>query len=144
MAYASDRELRERLERQAARMHRYYGDLRQELEAPVRSRDSDDAKARRAARLDAIGREERLRIAELKEKNSLTVKLRLLNLVEIYQPELLLRCLLSAPKRANACLDIVWDPLLDCLEAVPCPSCCRPTFQLDLARDSKVVCAYCQ
>src|SRR5207244_2386641 len=112
-----------------------------ELAAPVRGRDTDDAKARRSARAEAVGREERLRIAELRQKNSLTVELRLLSLLQIYQPKLLLRCRLTAPKRPDASLNIVWDPLLDGLEAVPCPSCRRPTFHLDIKRDGKVVCA---
>jgi hypothetical protein len=143
LAHARDRELRERLDRQVARMHRYYDDLRQELEAPVRGRDSDEAKARRAVRLEAVGREERLRIAELRQKNSLRVELRLLSVLEIYQPKLLMHCQLTAPKRVAASVDIVWDPLLDNLEAIPCPCCRRPTFHLDLERGGKVVCEGC-
>jgi len=27
-------------------------------------------------------------------------------------------------------LELVWDPLVEALEAVPCPTCSRPTFEL--------------
>jgi hypothetical protein len=143
LAYARDRDLRERLDRQVSRLYKYYGDLRQELAGATRAKDDDDAKSRRASRLDAVAREERLRVAELRQKNSLRVALRLVSAMVIFQPKFLLHCRLEAPKRPAAPLDLVWDPLLDCLEAIPCPTCGRPSFHLDLAREGRITCDEC-
>lgn len=140
LAHTRMRELHERLDRQVRRMKQYYGDLRRELAAPVRGRDSDDARARREQRLQAIEREERLRIAELRQKNSLRVSIRLLSLLEIYQPKFLIHCTLSMPKRSAANFEVVWDPLQEAVEALPCPACHRPTFNLRLARDGGLHC----
>lgn len=143
MAHGRDRELRERLERQAARMTRYYADLRKELdEQEGRGKDSDEAKARRAGRREAVEREERLRIAELRQKNSLRVQLRLLNLVLIHQPKLLIDGILADERRSTS-VELVWDPLTETLEAVPCPLCRRPTFALGLPRQGGFACSNC-
>ena len=61
----------------------------------------------------------------------------------IYQPKFLLRCTLSKSKYPQAHIDMVWDPLLEALEAIPCPACQRPTFSLALERDGSVWCS-CQ
>jgi hypothetical protein len=142
LANARDRELRERLQRQTARMRRYYADLRRELET-VRGKDSEQAQARRAGRLQAIDNEERLRVSELYQKNSLRVNLRLLNTLAIQQPKLLVAGKLLASKRPEASLELVWDPLVEAAEAVPCPTCKRPTFALEVARSGRVCCTAC-
>jgi hypothetical protein len=142
LANARDRELRERLTRQAARMQRYYRDLRDELSGS-RAKENDEAQARLAARKLAIEREERLRVAELHQKNSLRVSLRLLNTLVIQQPKLLVAGRLSAAKFPSAALDMVWDPLTEALEAVLCPTCARPSFVLDLTRTGTIRCDHC-
>jgi hypothetical protein len=145
MASARDRALRERLERQEARMRRYYADLRAELDAaPSRTRDPEEARAKRAARQSALEREERARIAELHQKNSLRVQARLHNMLVIQQPKLLLRSSLLSPKHNPVSLDLVWDPLVDALEAAACPHCKRPTFALRPDRVKGVVCPLCE
>ena len=144
LANTRDRELRERLERQAARMTRYYADLRAELdEQDRRSRGGDEGHAKVAVRRGAIDREERLRLAELRQKNTLRVNLRLLNLLVIQQPKLQLTCMITRPARTPGRLELVWDPLLETLEAAPCPGCGRPTFAFDLTRHGRVVCPAC-
>ena len=63
------RELGERLDRQIARMTRYYADLRAEMEEQAeRARTRDEDAAKSAARREALDREERLRVAELRQK----------------------------------------------------------------------------
>ena len=47
LAHNRARESHDRLEHQTARMQRDYGDLRRELDAPPRGRDSEEARARR-------------------------------------------------------------------------------------------------
>jgi hypothetical protein len=144
LANTRDRELRERLQRQVARMTRYYADLRAELDdQDRRSRGGDEARAKVAARRAAIDREERLRVAELRQKNTLRVHLRLLNLLVIQQPKLQLSCALRLAGRTPGRLELVWDPLVESLEAAPCPECGRPTFAFGLTRQGRVVCAEC-
>ncbi|HMC89773.1 MAG TPA: hypothetical protein VKI17_09500, partial [Gemmataceae bacterium] len=106
------------------------------------------AQARREAtekftvRRQALEREERLRVAELRQKSSLRVHLRLLNLLVIQQPKLLLRCRIASEKTTVA-LELVWDPLLEVLEARPCPTCARPSFSLALNRQGDLTCPSC-
>jgi hypothetical protein len=131
------------LQRQVGRMSRYYDDLRNELAEQVgRARKAEEAQARLPERLDSIDREEKLRIAELHQKNSLRVHVRLLQLLLVQQPKLLVRALASAPKQVSAPLEMVWDPLTEALEAIPCGECSRPTFALEL-RGARLVCPTC-
>ena len=60
LARTRARELQERLDRQGARMQRYYGDLRSELDHSVRGTDTEEARNRREERKATIGREETL------------------------------------------------------------------------------------
>src|SRR5262249_23949274 len=139
------RELTERVERQVARMKQYYADLRDELgEAARRARDKDEAAAQLPQRRAAVEREEQLRIAELRQKSALRVELRLLQLLLIRQPKLLLHGQVSAPSRPAVGLELVWDPLVETLEAPSCPTCGRPTYALDLSRFGRLVCPACQ
>jgi hypothetical protein len=144
LAHARDRELKERLERQVARMQRYYADMRRELAAaPSRAKDAAEAQARLAARTQALEREERVRIAELRQKCALRVHVKLVNLVLVHQPKLLLACRAGPAKQPDAPLALVWDPLLDGLEPPPCPGCRRPTFALTWQRLRGIVCPAC-
>lgn len=144
MAHARDRELKERVDRQAARMRRYYADLRGELDqAPSRIKDAAEAQVRLASRRETLEREERVRIAELRQKSKLRVDVKLLQAVVVRQPKLLLKCRIGEPKKANIPFELVWDPLLDALEAVPCPVCRRPTLSLAWCRMRQVLCPRC-
>jgi hypothetical protein len=72
----------------------------------------------------------------------LHVQVRLLNVLVVQQPKLALRGQLSGEKVSGK-VDLVWDPLMETLEAVPCPLCERPTFELALTRSGQVVCSAC-
>jgi hypothetical protein len=50
----------------------------------------------------------------------------------------------TAPDGGPYRLEPVWDPLLDALEAVPCPECGRPTFAFDVSRPKGLVCPACK
>ena len=143
LANTRRRELAERLERQIRRMTRYYHDLRAELDDQAGRARDDEARARVTTRREAVEREERLRVAELRQKSTLHVHLRLLNLAIIEQPKILLQCEVASPNRPSGRLELVWDPLLEGLEAVPCPACGRPTFAFGLTRQGEVICSAC-
>jgi hypothetical protein len=143
LANARSRELNERLERQIHRMVRYYADLRSELEEQERrARDREDTAEKLNARRLALLREEQMRVTELRQKSTLRIHLRLLNLVVIQQPKLLLHCQVSAD-RSSGILELVWDLLTDSLEAAPCGQCERPTLSFALTRQGRVVCPAC-
>jgi hypothetical protein len=151
IANTRNRELRERLERQVTRMRTYYFDLRDEIEgqskrAAARGDDLQKVKARR----DAVDREELLRVAELERKSALRVQLRLLNLLVVHQPKVLVSVAMvgstsstGSSRAAQNPIGIVWDPLIESLEAVDCPACSRPIFAFGLDRQSRAVCPEC-
>jgi len=145
LANVRGRELNDRLDRQLGRMARYYKDLRAEVaEQAARTKGKDADQAKFTARLEGLDREEQLRGAELRQKSALRVKLRLITLLLIRQPKLLLKS--AVRTSAGAVLghfDLVWDPLLDALEAMPCPRCRQPTFALATDRQGALVCQGC-
>src|SRR5208283_4937928 len=148
LANTRQRELMDRLARQLERIGRYYSDLRAEVEEQDRraqSRGEDSARFK--GRLDALHREEQLRTAELRQKSQLRVHLRLLNLVEIYQPKLLVGTSASNPAKGPNSgateLEWVWDPLVENIEATVCPQCHHPTFELSLTRQGGLACPAC-
>jgi hypothetical protein len=145
MINVRQRELQERLAVQAARMRRYYADLREELEGSVaRSRtDAETTAAKAADRRTAIDREEHLRLTELQQKNTLRTELRLLTLVVVQQPKVLVKGTLGIPERPAHAVELVWDPLLETLEAPACPVCKRPTFAFTATRLGQPLCPVC-
>ncbi len=146
LANVRRRELSCRVERQIGRMTRYYSDLRSELDAQAhRARNRGDESAKFAARREAVDREERLRVAELRQKSALRVHLRLINLLVVRQPKLLLHAVLSAPRsRApEQELELVWDPLVESMEPAACPECRRPTVVFQVGRRSRLMCGHC-
>jgi hypothetical protein len=125
-------------------MTRYYGDLREELEEQVaRAKARGDDLSKFAGRREALEREEKVRAAELRQKSALRVNVRLLILLLVLQPKLLARADVIAEHKSLGTLEVVWDPLAEAVEAVPCPECGRPTFELELMRSGKLVCPAC-
>jgi hypothetical protein len=131
LASTRRRECSNRVERQIARMTTYYEQLRAESVAPV-SRPADPAKS--AARREAIDREERLRIAELRQKSTVRVQVKLASMMVVQQPKLLLTTVIIDKSLPMSRLNVVWDPLTEAIEAMPCPNCSQPTFDLEMDR----------
>jgi hypothetical protein len=144
LANARARELIERLNRQLGRMARYYADLRAEVAEQAGRAKGDANPAKFAARLEGLDREEQIRGSELRRKSTLTVRLRLITLLVIRQPKLLLRSTVQSPGGSVAGrIDLVWDPLVEALEALPCPRCGHPTFALAIDRQGNLACPAC-
>lgn len=144
MANARHRQLREHTERQMARMSRYYADLMSELDEQVqRATDRGDDRAKFAGRRDGLDREAKVRLAELRQKSTLFVEVRLLNVLVVHQPKLLIHVGAQIGKREREHLELVWDPLTEALEAVPCPHCQCPTFTIAANRLGRLVCPEC-
>lgn len=144
LANARGRELTERVDRQVARMARYYADLRAEsTEQAERARARGGDLAPLAARREALDREEQVRTAELRQKAGLRVHLRLNNILIVHQPKLWLEATVSGPRSLAERLELVWDPLTETLEAVACPACGQPTFVLDVVPPGRLACPAC-
>jgi hypothetical protein len=135
LANARRREWSGRVEKQIGRMSAYYAQLRREAtDQAGRATDPAAGAARAAARREAIDREEALRTSELRQKSSVHAKLSLASLMVVHQPKLLLRTTVMDNDRAVAGLDLVWDPMSESIEAVPCPGCGQPTFSFRILR----------
>jgi len=144
LANVRGRELATRTERQIARMVRYYQQLRTELDQPTRHSASREGEIQRQAlRRESIDREQQLRIAELRRKSSMRLCLRLTNLLLIGQPKLLVTASIANRRGPFGTLEIVWDPLLELVEAPPCPQCQQPTFSLSADRFGHIGCSTC-
>ena len=50
---------------------------------------------------------------------------------------------IAAPKRAPTPLEVVWDPLTEMVEAIPCPVCARPGYTFTFTRLGRLVCPVC-
>ncbi len=140
------RELDARYARHEARMVDYYATLRSEIDEQVaRAQRRSEDPARALARRAAVDREQQRRLAELRRKCSLRVRLALGNLLEIRQPKQIIEATLSLREepRGNrpssgarsvapqaAALELIWDALTDSVEAPECPMCRHPTFAL--------------
>lgn len=142
LANARRRELDTRVQKQAARMQRYYQQLRAELEDQTRRGPAQDP-GKRAARVDALAREEQLRLAELQAKTALRVKLRLLSVLLVRQPKLLVNAALVSKEGRAAQLELVWDPLTETVEAPCCLTCGQPSYSLAMERNGVVTCPVC-
>ncbi len=123
------------IEKQIARMSAYYARLREEVgEQAARGADPAAVAARTVERREAIDREERLRIAELRQKSAIQVRIKLVSFMVVHQPKLLIVVNIRTKSGLSAPLEAVWDPLTDNIEPIPCPGCGRPTFAFRLDR----------
>ncbi|MFI5378612.1 MAG: hypothetical protein ACHRHE_04890 [Tepidisphaerales bacterium] len=142
LANTRAREIAARVDRQAGRMQRYYDQLLAELDERARREGDTEAESRLASRKEAVVRERQLRIAEVRQKGELRVRLELTNLLLIQQPKLLMHATL-AEHQQSAAIEIVWDPLTDAMEAVACPKCRRPGFAFRFEPRAGLGCADC-
>jgi hypothetical protein len=144
LANARARELTERVDRQVARMARYYADLRAEAaEQAERARARGGDASATASRREVLDREEQVRTAELRQKATLRAQLRLSNLLVVHQPKLWAEATVTGPRSLSARLELVWDPLVEALEAVACPSCGQPTFSFQVVPPGRLACPSC-
>jgi hypothetical protein len=144
LANLRSRELQERLRRQAARMKQYYDDLLRELDEDshrARNRDADAVKF--TTRREALERERQTRIAELHQKNALTVELELLNFLVVRQPKLVAAASVTDKDGCTKEFELAWDPLVEAVEPVACSVCGHPTFELVRRRRGELACPAC-
>ncbi len=140
-------QVEQRLAKQTERMKRYYADLRAELAERVEKAHARDEETESIAlRQDVLNREEALRLDELARKGQVRVQLRLANLLHVKIPRLFIRTRVSAkafPAVHPATLTLTWDPLVEKTDALVCPNCQQPTFELQITGQGELHCASC-
>ena len=149
LANVRARDLNRQLDIQVARMTRYFDDLQQELEAQAK-RGRDEVSAEKfESRRGALAHERESRIAELRRKSTLRAQLRLLITLVVHQPKLQILAAVvdtkarsGQPNAEGMSLRLIWDPLAEALEAIPCQVCRRPTFEL-ASRAALLMCPAC-
>jgi hypothetical protein len=139
-----------RLVEQTERMKKYYADLRGELverieKATARGDETESLRLRQ----DALNHEEALRLDDLGRKAQIHAQLKLVNLLHIKIPRLFINTHVAAAARKStavfhpASLTLTWDPLVEKTDALVCPNCHRPTFELRVNRQGVLHCAEC-
>jgi hypothetical protein len=135
------------LQRETARISRYFADLREELDerrerALTRGGENVEMQTFEDQRA-ALDREEQVQLIELRRKMALSAQVRLLNVLNVIQPKLSIRLRLAPQKGAAGEADIVFDPVTQKPEPSPCPNCGRPTLSLSLTSAGQVLCPDC-
>ncbi len=121
--------LQRRLDRDLARVHGYYDDLRQEHLSRLQKRNDQ---ARDGLQLEAINREYWAKIEDLRQKYRVRVEVRLSQALELIMPVQRFDLLIKR-RKARRQLQLDWNPLLRKLDTPPC----EHTFTREAAR---VVC----
>jgi hypothetical protein len=139
-------EILARQAQQRERMTRYFADLRGELnerleKAQARAEEMDSLRAR----VEALDREESVRLEELQRKTMLRVQIKLTNVLHVKTPRLFLNARLASKDRMHAAipLTLTWDPFAEKADALDCPSCRHPTYELRLGRRGELRCPNC-
>ena len=97
-------------------------------------------------RLEAVGREEAVRLQDLRRKAALRVELRVRNMLHLKSPRLFLAAQVGVVRRGPARaipLTLTWDPLTGKLDAVACPHCQQPVYEFGLTPRGELRCAGC-
>jgi hypothetical protein len=136
-----------RLVAQTERMRRYYADLGAELAERIEKAQArgDETESLRL-RQDALQREEGVRLDELTRNAQLRIHLKLINLLHVKIPRLFISTRVTSkqfPVFHPASLTLTWDPLIEKTDALVCPYCQHPTFELRVNRQGVLHCAEC-
>ncbi len=148
-AHSRQQQLQAGFAQQTERMRQYYADRRAEIAEraagdPTSAEDADSLRLR----LEALDREEALRLDELQRKALLQVELRLTNALHVKIPRLFVSARLAsaggipAASRA-AILQLTWNPLPEKTDALVCPHCQHPTYELRFGRRGDLRCPNC-
>ena len=148
-ANARNRELQIRLSAEEQRIRTYYADLREELQdrrAKLEAKGEDTLPL--DGRLAALRLEESMRMEEISRKGVLRAELRLINLLYVKIPRLFLslRAVVDRKLRLQnpQLLTVTWDPMMDRFDAVNCPNCKAPTFEVVAVSGGRIGCPSCK
>jgi hypothetical protein len=148
-ANTHQRERRNRLDRQIGQMEQYFNDMRTEVEERIKKAQSRGEEIESLhERIAALERERVLRIEELRRKAVARVQLQLASMLHLSIPRLFLRARLFPTSKQSRVpelpLTITWDPLVEKTDAIDCPSCHTPTYELVIGPRGTYGCPTCQ
>jgi len=146
-AASRSRAIRAASDRQSQRTVRYFTDLRAELRQRLEKTAgrSDQGESLRL-RLEAVDREEAVRLEDLRRMAALRVELRVRNILHLKSPRLFLAAQITTSGRGPARaipLTLTWDPVTAKLDAVACPYCQQPTYEFRLTPHGEPRCPRC-
>jgi hypothetical protein len=148
-ANTHQRERRMRLTRQIEQMEQYFTDMRAEVQERIqKARTRGEETENLEQRIEALEREQVLRIDELRRKAVARVHVQLTNMLHLSIPRLFLQTrLLPTGKQSRTPelpLTITWDPLISKTDAIDCPACHTPTYELTVNQRGAYGCPHCQ
>ncbi len=136
-------ELQRVLTLETTRINRYFDDSRSELDERAARTGAAEDQARFSAQRAALDREQAGQLADLRRKMSLSVQMRLINLLLVWQPKIHIEARLSMGKVTSDEITLTYDLLQRRLDAPVCPSCSRPTLALRVSGQGRLKCGDC-
>jgi hypothetical protein len=109
--------MQRRLDRDLARVHEYFTGLRDESRRKLQKQKGDAARER--LRLEAAAREYQAKVADLKQKYDLRVKVELVQTLEFICP-VQRATLVIKRRKGERKLPLDWNPIVRRLEPLPC------------------------
>jgi len=109
--------MQRRLDRDLARVHEYYSGLREEAFKKLRKGKGDSA--REKLRIEAAEREYQAKVADLKQKYDLRVKVELVQTLELLCPVQRVTLIIKRRKGERK-LPLDWNPIARQLDPLPC------------------------
>jgi len=120
------------LTRDSERLHSYYGTIATEIAAKIEHKDlSDEQKEKEFARIEATQRELERKLADIKERYTLSVDAFLHSAMIIYLPTIHVNCELVR-KKAKRTVTAVWNPFTKVLEPLRCEVSGEPVYEFYL------------
>jgi hypothetical protein len=109
--------MQRRLDRDLARIHEYYSGLREEAQKKLKKAKGDSA--REKLRIEAAEREYQAKVADLKQKYDLRVKVELIQTLELISPVERITLVIKRRKGERK-LQLDWNPVSRRLDPLPC------------------------
>jgi hypothetical protein len=130
-----------RLQRDTKRLHEYYRGIIDSLlrkgRGPKKTGEEEKSSRRDAARLEF-----RAKVAELREKYSVRVGVRLVSACRVILPAV--RCSFKAEyKTSSAVMEVCWNSLTKSMEPVSCSACGRDTYRILICGNLHFTCPDC-
>lgn len=130
-------------QQEASRLMRYHEELGEELTERAEKARHDARRQALLARLEANRLEAKRAAQDLETRYALSVELECANLLLVQVPKAVVTCHVEHPKRGwHAQVDLLWNLASRATEAVDCPGCGQPGFELVLQRDG-LACPRC-
>jgi len=137
------RTLMEWKQRETLRLTRYHEELGEELTERAEKERNDARRQALLARLEANRLEAKRAAQDLETRSALSVELECASLLLVQVPKALVTCHVEHPKRGwQAHVDLLWNLAARATEAVDCPGCGQPGFELVLRREG-LACPRC-